>query len=290
MKQGILAIAAGLVLSGSAAASNEQVIAVWNGVAPGSETWTYTEESTLSEPDKTSNFRNIVTPTITVYPAAHPNGTAVLVIPGGRFVNNPFGKEGEEPARWLNTIDVTAFVLKYRTVHIENGVVPEMDRLIPLIDAHVPLATADTLQALKVIRARAQEWSISKLGIVGFSAGGQLGVNAALAPEAAARPDFFAGLYAAAFQPITATPTSPPVFLALAEDDRNGTDWSLRIYKAWHDAQAPVEMHIYAKGDHGFALRKTGIPTDHWPDRLKEWLSLMGFLPAPATLTASPGR
>lgn len=266
-------------LNASAYAADPSVIPLWNGAAPGSEQWTWNEEQITSGEDKTVNYRNVVVPTITVYPAEKPNGTAMLVIPGGRFAQVVYGKEGEEPARWLNSIGITAFVLKYRLVHIENGYVPEMPTLVPLINQLLPYANADTRQAISIIRAKAGTWNIKTLGVMGFSAGGQLAVSAALSDDATVHPDFIVGVYAAAISPFPTVAHPPPAFLAVADDDHFGTDWSLNIYKAWRAAKAPIEMHVYEQGNHGFALRKSGHPVDGWPDRMKEWMSDMGFLP-----------
>lgn len=279
MKRVLLATLLACGLGASAIAADQTVIPLWNGTAPGSEHWSWSEETITSSTDQSVNYRNVVAPTLTVYPAKKPNGTAILVIPGGRFVQVVYGKEGEEPARWLNSIGITAFVLKYRLVHIQNGSVPEMPQLIPLIDRLLPYATADTTQAIAIIRSKASTWNIKTLGVMGFSAGGQLAVNAAYAEESVPHPDFIVGVYAAAFAPLPTTTHLPPAFLAVANDDHFGTDWSLNIYKAWRAANTPVEMHVYGQGNHGFAMRKTSIPADHWPEHLLIWMKSMGLVP-----------
>ncbi|MDR3526951.1 MAG: alpha/beta hydrolase [Rhizomicrobium sp.] len=291
MRQVFFAIIA-LLASVGAHAANEQVIAVWNGVAPGSENWAYTEENNISERDKTLNFRNIVTPTITVYRAIKPNGTGMLVIPGGGFVNLGYGWEGERVAQWLNGLGVTAFVLKYRLAKTGDDDAHDPVKQNARINAVIPMAVADAKQALHVVKTRATEWGLTsgRIGVIGFSAGGYLTWNTGLQSDPAGRPDFVVPVYAGAPQPFTVPSGAPPAFLVLADDDRYGTDGSLRIYKAWHDAHVPVEMHIYAKGNHAFALGKSGIPTDSWPERLKEWMAMMGFLPADAGPTASRAR
>jgi acetyl esterase/lipase len=274
MKRLLLAL---LVLL-SAAKAEPPVIPVWPGVAPGSENWNWREESNISKRDKTVNFRNIVTPTVTVFPAAQPNGTAVLVIPGGGFLNHGFGKEGEETARWYNELGVTAFVLKYRLAR--TGDANEAAERDKRIEAVIPLATADAKQAVKIIKARAAEWGVKKLGVMGFSAGGMITWPTAIDPDPAVRPDFIVPLYTWAPDDVKALPDSPPAFLVMADDDGFSTDGVVALYKAWHAAKRPVELHVYQKGGHGFAMRRTGIPTDTWPERLAEWLKLMGLVPA----------
>jgi acetyl esterase/lipase len=279
MKIAHLCIAA-FLLASSALAADRQVIPVWNGVAPGSETWTYTEESNASERDKSLNLRNIVTPTITVYPAAKPNGTGMLVIPGGGFVNLAYGKEGEEIAARLNSLGVTAFVLKYRLARTGDEDAKSPDKMRSRLETLVPLAVQDALQAMRILKPRAAEWAIKpgRFGVIGFSAGGLLTVGTAVWLEGTERPDFVVPVYAAPPRQYTVRADTPPAFFVLAEDDRYGTDGSIQLYSAWHNAHRPVELHIYAKGNHGFALRKNNIPTDSWFDRLTDWMTTMGFL------------
>jgi acetyl esterase/lipase len=278
MKRILLALALAAAFTGMASAANEPVIALYSGVAPGSESWTWSEQSNLSERDKTLNIRNIVAPSLTVFRAEKPNGTAVLVIPGGGFVNLGFGKEGVDIARWYNAHGVTAFVLKYRLAQTGDEDAKDEAKRNARVEAVIPLAIADAEAAMRLIKSRAGEWGIRKLGVIGFSAGGLLAVATATStPDV--RPDFVVPVYAGVPNAMTVTAASPPAFIVLAEDDRYGTDWSLAIYKAWHTAHAPVELHIYARGNHGFALRQNGIPTDTWTERMADWLRLMGLLP-----------
>lgn len=289
MKRLVLSIGiAGLLMCPGAFAAGEKVIPVWNGPAPGSENWTYTEESNIAERDKTLNFRNIVTPTITVYPAdpSKTTGTGMLVIPGGGFTGLAYGKEGEQIAQWLNSIGITAFVLKYRLAR--TGDADASSKMNNRIEALVPLAAQDTVQAAHILRSRAAEWGMKRFGVMGFSAGGLLAAGSAAWLEGADRPDFVVPVYAAAPRNFTLRADSPPAFIVVADDDRYGTEASIQLYAAWHAAKVPVELHIYAKGNHGFALRKNGIPTDTWNERLKEWMTAGGFLPA--LPTASPAQ
>lgn len=281
MKRVLFLLAAACLLI--VAAEAQQVTPVWNGPAPGSESWTYTEESNISERDGTLNLRNIVTPTITVYPASKPNGTGMLVIPGGGFVNLGYGKEGEQIAQWLNSIGVTAFVLKYRLARTGDEDAKDQSKLNGRINAVVPLASEDAMHAVRILRARANEWGLKPghFGVIGFSAGGYLTLATALQLDGPERPDFIVPVYPGGPLPATVPAGTPPAFIVAADDDHYGTDGSLRAYSAWHAGHVPVEMHIYAKGNHGFALRKSGIPTDTWNERLKEWMVLMGFLPKP---------
>lgn len=279
MKRSVQVLGLAFFLLGqSALAADEQVIPVWPGVAPGSESWSWTEESNTTAPDHSLSFRNIVKPTITVFAAAKPNGTGMLVIPGGGFRSLAYGKEGETIARWFNSIGVTAFVLKYRLAKTGDEEANDPVKLRARAQADIPLAIADAGEAIRILRTRSSEWGLKHLGVIGFSAGGLLTVTTAMLDKPM-RPDFIVPVYAAAPHNIPVTADSPPCFLVLADNDRYGTEWSLEIYKAWHAAKAPVEMHIYAQGDHGFALRKNNIPTDRWNERLVDWMMQYGLLP-----------
>jgi acetyl esterase/lipase len=278
-KFGFAALTAAFVFT--AASAEPQVIPVWNGVAPGSESWAYNEEHEISAADSSLNIRNIVHPTLTVYlpPTGTANGTGVIVAPGGAFINLGYGKEGEEVARWLNSLGVTAFVLKYRLARNDEKIQRYDPALAARINADIPLAVADGKQAMRIVRARAGAWGLKYIGVIGFSAGGYVTNTAALEYGADNRPDFAVSLYSGMPHEITAPADAPPLFIAQASDDRYGPDGSLRLYSTWTKAHIPVELHLYAKGDHGFALRKHGIPTDTWNARLADWMMQFGFLP-----------
>lgn len=275
----IAALGMAAVLTAGATAANEQVIRVWDGVAPGSEAWRWSEDSNISQRDKSLNYRNIVTPTLTVYPATKPNGTGVLIIPGGGFINLGYGKEGEEIAHWYNSLGVTAFVLKYRLARTGDDDAKDPAKLNARIEAVIPLAEADAKEAVKRIKARKGEWGLSKIGVQGFSAGGLMTWNTAVDADPAVRPDFIAPFYCWAPDDLKVSADVPPAFIVMGHNDRFSTSGVLALYRAWHSAGRPAELHIYTIGEHGFAMRKTGHPVDGWPDRLKEWLTDMGFLP-----------
>jgi acetyl esterase/lipase len=272
--------AALFALAPSAFAADPQVIPVWNGVAPGSESWAYSEEQNISQRDKSLNLRNIVHPTLTVYPAdpAMSAGTGVIVIPGGGYVNLGYGKEGEEVAHWLNSIGVTAFVLKYRLARTGDADAKDPEKQNARIAVVAPLAIEDAKQAMRIVRSRAAEWGLKHIGIIGFSAGGYLAVCAASQYDGQTRPDFVAAIYAGSPPGLTAPADAPAMFLALAADDPYVPRDSFGTYAAWNKAHIPVEMHVYAKGGHGFALHKQGLPVDGWNERFRDWLASLGML------------
>lgn len=257
-----------------------QEIPLYAGVAPGSENWTWQEDAVPSTDDK-RRVRNVVRPTLTVHAPAQPNGTAVIVCPGGGFRHLAIDHEGHEVARWLNSLGVTAFVLKYRLMRTADGQEKDTAVMTQRRNEAIPLAVADGREAVRLVRTRAKEWNLraDRIGIMGFSAGGWVTAGVALEHDAASRPDFAAPIYAAV-APGAKAPASPmPMFLVHADDDTtvNSFENSVRLYGLWKAAKAPAELHIYASGGHGFGMRKKQMPVDTWTERLKEWLVAQGL-------------
>lgn len=276
MRVGLLLTIATL-LCGTAAAADE--IPLWPGVAPGSESWSYSEESTVSPIDHTGSIRNVVKPTLAVHLPTKSTGTAVMVIPGGGFQSLAYGKEGDNIAAWLNSIGVAAFVLKYRVAHTEPGL--DDTTINARTNAVVPLAIADGKQALRIIRSRAAEWGINqdRIGVMGFSAGGYLSIVLGSNYDAQTRPAFVAAIYPGSPRDLKTPSDAPPLFLAYAVDDPRVPRDSLGALNAWSKAKVPVELHAYATGGHGFALRKQKLPVNSWNERFVDWLKWAGFLP-----------
>ena len=272
------------LLGCAAFAAEPKVIPLWPGEAPGSEGWTQQEEEIVGPADTLRRVRNVTRPTLTVYlpdPAAA-NGTAVIVCPGGGFRILSIEHEGRDTARWLNSLGVTAFMLKYRLMRTGDAGEKVPAEMAARRKALTPLAVADGQQAVRLVRAHAAEWGVNpdRVGIMGFSAGGY--VAAAVAPQhdAGSRPAFAAPIYPATPEDVTAPADAPPLFLAHADDDKSvpPINHSIRLYAAWKKAQAPAELHIYARGGHGFGMQKRGLPIDGWTDRLREWLDAQGLL------------
>jgi acetyl esterase/lipase len=258
------------------AADAPQTIPVWPGVAPGSESWTQKEQTITGTPVGTVVI-NVVKPTLTVYlPApAKATGTGMLVVPGGAFVALAMDRGGDDAARWLADRGIAAFVLKYRTVEKRGqGIPQDLDQ-----DNAASYGTADAVQALKDIRARAPGWRIDpqRIGAIGFSAGAMVVANALLQKDPADRPDFAALMYGAPFGKPPVVPANlPPVFMAWAADD------SLAPYMSHFatDLKAagdPLEQRIYASGGHGFSVAPRGLPSDRWTDDFWTWLTSLGF-------------
>ncbi len=277
----------------TSAVSAQKVIRLYPGAAPGSENWKQPEKEYFSKIWNTQVVTNVVNPTLTAFlpAAATANGTAVIIAPGGGFHALSINSEGVDVAKWLNTKGVAAFVLRYRLVQTgADGVQEVMAKMSGSrinVDANnvdvVPLAVADAFAALSYVRTKAKEFGISpnRIGFMGFSAGGTVTASVAFQYSAATRPDFVAPIYAymGAVKPAEVPTDAPPMFLVVATDDQLGlAPDSINLYSKWIAAKKSAELHSYAKGGHGFGMRKQNLPTDQWIERFGDWLQLQGWL------------
>lgn len=244
-------------------------------------------------------------PSVTVYYARQPNGTAIVVAPGGGYANLAANHEGRQVANLLNAAGVTAFVLKYR--------------LGPRY--HHPVELGDAQRAIRLVRARAAEFGIlgDRIGMLGFSAGGHLTATAGTrfdagrtdAPDpidrVSSRPDFLVlGYPVISFDPAIAhagsvrnllgdtpdpkllddmsadrqvTAQTPPTFLFHTDGDTGVVpENSVRFYLALRRAKVPAEMHIFEKGPHGVGLAMNDPALGEWPALLLTWLRGRGLL------------
>jgi acetyl esterase/lipase len=276
-------------------------IALYPGAAPGSENWTWTEHPAGSPDNPT--VQNVVHPVLMYYPAdkAKAVGTAMIVAPGGGFLNLMMSYEGVDIAKRLNEMGVDAFVLKYRLRYIDprahsrsptppapaagNGP-GAADHPAAALPATGPqagqdvraMAGADGRQAIRLIRRDAAAYGVrpDRIGIIGFSAGGAV-VMRTVRGAADGRPDFAAAIYAAEANGDAPPASAPPLFIAVAADDQShGYLGSFELFDAWQKAGIPAELHIFQTGRHGF--RKRGGGADNFMDRLEEWLRLNGYL------------
>jgi acetyl esterase/lipase len=225
-------------------------------------------ESFVGPNDTERRIRKITNPLLTVHLAPQPNGTAILIAPGGGFRHLAIEKEGHDVARWLNTLGITAFVLQYSA-----GADPSRDTVIAQ-------SLEDIRQALRLLRPRAKEFRFhpDRLGVMGFSAGGYLAADVAMRFDATTRPAFVIPVYAAVPPNLAVPADAPPMILLAAHDDPLTIDHTIPLYTAWSKAQRPATLHIYATGKHGFGFRRTGVAADVWPDHLAAWLRLMKLL------------
>lgn len=269
-----------------------ELIPLYPGAAPGSEDWVYAEvEEPPAPPAMVGGVRNVTRPSLIPYPAdpAQANGAAMIVCPGGAFHGLAIYHEGHDVASWLQKRGVTAFVLKYRVVRTPESPEEHAGRMQELRakpfeenERHIeeatrdvrPLAVADGLQAVRLVRRRAAEWGIGPdcVGIMGFSAGGYVAAKVALDHDAESRPDFVGVIYGALVQDVAVPGDAPPLFMALTNNDDVAAGPSFELYSAWRCSGHPVELHVYAEGDHGFGMLRQGLPVDGWIDRFWDWL------------------
>jgi dienelactone hydrolase len=287
--------------AGNAAARAPQEIRLWPGKAPGTERWTVPEATTTS-PSGDRTITNVSDPSVTVFlpDAAVATGSAVVVAPGGALRLLGWDNEGIKVAQWLNGKGIAALVLKYRTLQtrpgggrgsgalppgagaagagprkemeIRNGNAnPEPDD--PALREVLQMGIADAQQALRLARRNAAEWRIdpSRIGLMGFSAGGGIAVGAALAERSDASPDFLVSLYGPSLQDVVVPAHAPPLFSAVGSSHYNVTNGCLALFAAWKAAGKPAEIHVYDQVSAGFGMSKRGLPVDSWTDRLHEW-------------------
>jgi acetyl esterase/lipase len=247
------------------------------------------------------------TPTLTLYMPAHPSksDTGVIVAPGGSYTVLAMNHEGRQVANWLNSLGMTAFVLKYR--------------LGPKY--HHPIELGDAQRAIRLVRSRAREFGIrsDRVGIMGFSAGGHLaatvgthydhGDQAAADPidRVSSRPDFLVLAYPVISfvapyshsrsahnllgddpdmkvreelsNELHVTPDTPPTFLFSTSTDKVvPSENSVAFYLALHTAGVPAEIHIFQKGPHGVGLDPADPVLGIWPTLLANWMRERGLL------------
>jgi endo-1,4-beta-xylanase len=279
-----------LILAALAApifAADPPEVALWPNGAPGSEGKTAKEVVTDRGKDGVKNraVSSIHNPTLTVYLPAKDkaNGAAVVICPGGGHRYLSIDNEGYDVAKWLSSSGVAAFVLKYRLAREEGSSYK--------VDTH---ALGDGLRAIRMIRARAKEWSVdpTRVGIIGFSAGGEVAALAGTRFDAGhdsssdvverqrSRPDFMLLIYPGVRpESLTIPKDTPPAFFAHASDDKSvNPERSTAFFLALLKAGIPAELHIYSHGGHGFGMRDRPIPVSSWPARAEAWMADLGFL------------
>jgi len=286
----------GVVLFLATLGAAQDVIPLYPGTAPGSTQENYPEKEYFSKFSNMQVVANVTKPSLTVFKPSPElrNGTAVVICPGGGFMYLIITGESTEVAKYMTARGVTAFVLKYRLPHTGEDATQEFAALIAdrqkyreTVEKIVPLAVADGLAAVTYVRQHASEWGVSpdRVGIMGFSAGGRVTAGVAFHYLPESRPAFVApiegwgpgGELTKDRAPVPGD--APPMFIAAATDDSFGlAPEGIALYKEWTGAQKSAELHIYAKGGHGFAMRKQNLPTDHWIDRFTDWLESQGWL------------
>lgn len=265
-----------LVLALALAADPSEIV-LWPNGAPGSEGKSAPEAVRRNGDAQERVVSSVHRPSLVAYPAAQPLGPSVIIAPGGGHRELWTDHEGHNVARWLAERGVTAFVLKYRLAREKDSTYS--------IEGH---SLADTQRALRLVRSRAAEWKIDpeKIGVMGFSAGGELAALAAARTWAGdaqaadaidrltARPAFQALIYPAIPKDMPLNKETPRAFLACGENDRQNISQGLpELYLAMKKAGVSAELHVYAGVGHGFGSRPTAKgPVSTWLVRFHEWL------------------
>ena len=272
-----------LLAINSNAADEPEVIHLWRNGAPGFE-----KLKDIPEQAEDWWVRDINNPSIVVFKPAKEiaNGTAILIAPGGGHRNLVYKSEGRDAALFLNKLGITAFVLKYRLARQEGS--PYSLDIHPQQDAY---------RAMRTIRSRAKEFGIdpNKLGIMGFSAGGEVVASVAygsgdgdakakdVIDRANGKPNFQILVYPGPlWVPSKIDANAPPAFMVAAMDDACCAKPIIDLLQLYHAAKIPAEIHLFAKGDHAFnmgaRIKLKGLHA--WPDRLADWLEDSGYIPA----------
>jgi endo-1,4-beta-xylanase len=268
-------------------ANQPKEIPLWPNGAPGSEGKSGPEAVRLAENGERV-VSNVHQPSITPYlpPKEKATGAAIIIAPGGGHRELWTDHEGHNVARYLSARGVAAFVLKYRLAREANSTYT--------VDDH---AMADMRRAIRLVRSRAPEWNVntSRVGVMGFSAGGELAALAGMSfdggnKEAAdaieresSKPDFQALIYPGSSRRFAPTKDSPPVFIVCGYKDRPDISQGMaEVYLKFKQVGVPAELHIYAGAGHGFGMRdKNTNAAGKWPERFEEWLGDLGFLQKP---------
>lgn len=236
---------------------------------------------------------NVSAPSMQAFLPSEPNGTAVVVAPGGGLYALSINSEGNDVARWLNGKGIAAFVLQYRLVPTGADGVKELSeaaendpaRILKNVHPIIPYSVMDGLNAVAYIREHATDLGIdpNKIGFMGFSAGGAVTLGVAYSYDPASRPDFLVPVYPwTTAYPVGKVPMdAPPLLVICATDDPlQLAPGSVELYSSWLEAGKPAGLHMYARGGHGFGMKEQGLPSDNWIQRFYEWALAEGLTTA----------
>lgn len=274
--------------------SADLVVPVWKDAMPAWEGPTQAERDTTGDDGRlvagkrVIRLGNVSQPELHVYrPSSNDSGTAVVIAPGGGYSILAWDLEGTEIARWFQSIGVTGIVVKYRVPTRSN----DQKWLAPVQDIQraISLARSGAIDGVKPTR----------VGVLGFSAGGNASARTALAgerhyeatdasDETNCTPDFAVLVYPAwlvrednaneLIDELVVTKKSPPMFLAHAGDDRISAMSSVTLYSKLHESGVPASLHVFASGGHGFGGRMAGTPPDAWKDLCETWMASQDWL------------
>jgi acetyl esterase/lipase len=270
-------------------------VKLWPGTAPGEKESILPEKFLESKKGQldVKRLTNVSEPTISIYspPKDKANGGVVLVAPGGGYSILAIEHEGTDVCDWLNSLGMTAVLLKYR---VPKRAMQSPENLAMLQDAQ---------RAITLVRSVQTEIGIdpTRVGMLGFSAGGHLTACVALTKKRmyeplddadkvySHEPNFALLIYPAyltdrggVLKPeFSVKPDSPPMFFVHSSDDGVSSENSVSLYRALVKNNVPAELHLYAAGGHGFGMRKTAHPCATWPDRAADWMKTNRWLEKP---------
>ena len=230
---------------------------------------------------------NISEPEMDLYKAQGNSVTdkTMIICPGGALLFSAYEKEGVKLAKKLALNGITAIVLKYRTYPRKGSVIDWAGTLwdnpqVAIDSAKIilPYSTKDALKAIEVMREKAAKYNINpnKIGLMGFSAGGAVTMEAAYTSISKNQPNFIAPIYPwmdiVKGQKVPSN--KPPAFITCANNDefREIPTSSVQIYQDWIQAEAKVELHMFSEGGHGFGMNKINSPVDRWSQLLIDWI------------------
>ncbi len=289
-------------------------VRLYEGAAPGTESWTQEEQIFGSSDDCT--ITNVTVPELEVFVPEHPNGSAMVVCPGGGFYMLSYSNEGTKVAKRLNEQGITAFVLKYRLnpffkadgskyenagemmiefftrflfpvrerIAREQGIAPENVEIASAINSAEDIDTrwayADADRAMEIVRAGADKWGIDtdRIGIIGFSAGSMTAMNQALNHNEATRPNFVGAIYTGVAEGFKLPEDAAPLFMCSPVNDVFLPQETSRALQAWREAKVPVELHYYSKCGHGYGATMQNASCDLWMEQLFAFMKDVNFI------------
>ncbi len=276
---------AGLFLPALLWAEPSAPVPVWDGAPPAETLKAKPGQDPKGILNKNGHRTDVMIPEFVVWPAAKPNAPFIIVCPGGGYGILAEEHEGAEVARRLNAQGVGAAVLRYRVPRRDN----DKPWIVPVLDAR---------KAIELVRARAVEWNADpkKIGILGFSAGGNLAARVAYSPAeaGAARPDFAVMVYPAYLfekdKPDSVLREGPdgvvppkgpkpvPAFFAHSADDPYPAEGSMALAAKLKSLGGSAEVHVWAKGGHGWGASDRCLAAKEWTNSLGAWLKDCGIL------------
>lgn len=251
--------------------------------------WEGDEKEYFSEIWQTQVVTNVSVPTMEAFRPENPNGTAVIIAPGGALYAHSINSEGNDVAKWLNTKGITAFVLKYRLVPTgEDGIKDFMDdgeKVGERVEKILHLSVNDGLAAIEYVRLNTAKYGLhaNKIGFMGFSAGGAVTMGVTYNCSQENRPDFIVPVYpwTTVLKKHEVPSDAPPMLIVCATDDPLGlAQGSIDLYTDWLKNKKNTALHMYSKGGHGFGMKVQNLPSDNWISRFYDWAMAEGFTTA----------